>query len=364
MSLLCSFCLFPSLLMENLCGHLICMQCIQNPKFECVKCLEKLLNDRYENINDLDDEILKQIIKKNPFIVSILNIKKDELIEYAIRISPFIICIEKYQSDKNIRIALNLNGNVVTFIKKMSIPYAYIAIKTTPEVLPNINPKYLNSELIFKTILMKPQILKKLDWINVPDYLYELLLERDPSNIIYFKIQRREWCLFALRKDGNLLQYMIQTPEYCLEAIQQNPKAFQYVDEEFQNFQLAKIAIEHDPLMIKYSIIQYEVLIPDALRKMPTLIEHIYDQKLEYCEISVDLVPETIRFIKFINIDLWKKAIDKNPMVITYWYKKKEKYLLNLIKEENLKIINEIYNYAISKKPELSKNYLKIQKIN
>lgn len=353
MSYVCSKCLMPSLLLPSICGHLVCVNCFNEPFFECVKCLEFSLR----NLSRIDGNTLIQSINKNPYIINVLKVNNTDMIEYAITKCPLIIRNVKFQNDKNIKLALSLDGNVAPFIENMNIYYAHLAIKTTPEILPNINPKFLNSEIIFKTILRKPEILPKLKWLNLPDYLCEILLKNDPTNIIHFPVQRRDWCLYALRKDGNLIQFMIQTAEYCLEAINQNPKSFQYIDDEFQNFNLAKLAIEKDPTMLKYSIIQYEVLIPDAILKMPSVIEYIYDQKIEYCNLAIEAKPETIRFIKFLDVELWKKAINKNPLVIKYWYKKNEKYLQNLIKEENINKITEIYNYAIEKNPTLVKNY-------
>jgi len=213
------------------------------------------LNTFIQNIDKTIDNALS--IKKNPSSINHMDDITEELYLFAIKQNPHIIS----KGNKTLSSKFNTHQFYIKLITENYHNLGFIEDQTYDMCLAAIKLNYQAIKYVKNQTL---DICKEAIKISECAYFYI----RDKTIDIN---------LAVVKKAGYMLKHISdQTPSICLEAVKQDGLALEYVDNRFNLYYMAEIAILQNPYALEF-------------------VKH---QTKELCELAISLDPECIQFVK------------------------------------------------------------------
>ena len=196
------------------CGYTICNVCndkivnhASSDKFKCFLCfIEHSMPTKGFIIN----EIISKLIKKEPKIISLRNIKSYHRIEMFYKecdIKIFLSCHDQYDIPRALPSGKTICKDCVTVIKK------YASIKNKKFSEEYCIPSFIKNELVFSLINIEPtEVIRNKECENLKQNLknIELLINSLRFNSENYELIIKEYCLMLresiqLSKEENVL---------------------------------------------------------------------------------------------------------------------------------------------------------------
>lgn len=158
---------------------------------------------------------------------------------------------------------------------------------------------------ILNAIVEDPEIVLLLKEKYVNEEIWKFCIERDPNLFKKMKHPSNEICMYACEVDGSNLKYIKHKFRYikitdtmCFVSVKSNPKAILFVPEEFLNDELAEMAFDQDPSLMKHFKGVRKEYARKVIRERPYAVKYLP----EICEEDIcEVIKETPDIVPYMN---------------------------------------------------------------
>ncbi len=153
--------------------------------------------------------------------------------------------------------------------------------------------------------------------------------------------------VFEYPKNLQYVKKKYLTNENCLHFMKVNPKVIEFLPEEFQTFEICKIAIDNG--LFNYVKNQSSKVCKYAIKIRPLNLEYVINQTYKLCKYAINEDPECIQVIRNQKRKLCYLALDNDGSVLKHILKPNYKMCKIAIKQEVIMSYDNVFQYIPEK---------------